>query len=150
MKEALIIFVIALVFGSVLNSIIQFEQAEQTESPESESAFVFAATDKNFQQEVLKADEPVLVDFWAPWCAPCRRLAPVIAKIAEKYAGQIKVVKINTDQCPETSQRYKINAIPHLFIFRDGKALDDIEGAASQSAIESMIKKSYTRSSSAL
>ena len=150
MKEALIIFFIALALGSVINSIVQLEQsgAQSTAAAaEEDNAFVSKATDQDFDEKVLKADQPVLVDFWAPWCGPCRMLGPVVARIAQKYAGQLKVVKVNYDDSPEAARRYNVSAIPHLFVFRNGKPVEDIEGAAPQATIEAMIEKSFAQSS---
>lgn len=97
------------------------------------------ATDGNFEQEVLKSPLPVLVDFWAPWCGPCRMVAPVIDELANEYAGKIKVVKVNTDENGEVPAMYGIRGIPTLGIFKEGKLVDGIVGAASKSTLKAKI-----------
>ena len=84
------------------------------------SANVVNLTTENWEQEVVQSDKPVLVDFWAVWCGPCRMLAPTIDKIAESYSGKIKVAKVNTEDAPEIAAKYRISAIPQIMIFKGG------------------------------
>ena len=105
------------------------------------SEHVTDATDTNFEQDVLGSDKPVLVDFWAAWCAPCRMLAPTVDAVAEKYAGSASVVKLNVDENPGVSQRYGIKGIPTLILFKDGKEAERVVGATSKEAISKMIDK---------
>jgi thioredoxin 1 len=95
------------------------------------SALVSEVTDANFENEVLSASQPVLVDFWAAWCAPCRMLAPTVEAVAEKYHGQAKVVKLNVDENIDSSSRYGIKGIPTLILFRDGKEVERVVGVPS-------------------
>jgi thioredoxin 1 len=90
-------------------------------------------TDANFDQEVLKSDQAVLIDFWAPWCAPCRAIAPLIDELAGEYAGRLKVVKINVDDNPETPARYGVRGIPNLLIIKSGQVKEQIVGAVPKS-----------------
>jgi len=90
---------------------------------------VSQATDNSFEEEVLKSDLPVLVDFWAPWCAPCLMIAPVIEKIAGTYQAKLKVVKVNVDENPRLSASYQILSIPTLIIFKNGLPVDSTVGA---------------------
>ena len=92
------------------------------------SAFVSEVSDTNFENEVLNSRQPVLVDFWAAWCAPCRMLAPTVEAIAEQYQGHVKVVKLNVDENIDSSSRYGIKGIPTLILFRDGKEAERIVG----------------------
>src|SRR6266487_5500966 len=105
------------------------------------SEHVSETTDSTFETEVLKSDRPVLVDFWAAWCAPCRMLAPTVESVAEKYAGNARVVKLNVDDNPSVSQRYGIKGIPTLILFKNGKEEERIVGATSEQAISRMLDK---------
>ena len=98
-------------------------------------------SDKSFESDVLKSDRPVLVDFWAQWCAPCRMLAPTVEAVAEKYAESATVVKLNVDDNPAVSQRYGIKGIPTLILFKNGKEEERVVGATSKEAIARMIDK---------
>ena len=95
--------------------------------------------DQNFEAEVLNAKVPVLVDFWAAWCAPCRMLAPVVEAVAEKYDGKAKVVKLNVDENTVTSGKYNIKGIPTLLLFKDGVIREQIVGNTSKDTISKMI-----------
>ena len=98
-------------------------------------------SDQNFEQDVLQSERPVLVDFWAAWCAPCRMLAPTVEAVAEKYEGAARVVKLNVDENPSVSQRYGIKGIPTLILFRGGREEERVVGATSKEAISRMIDK---------
>ncbi len=98
-----------------------------------------SVSDDNFEQEVLKSDKPVLVDFWAAWCAPCRMIAPAVEQIATDYEGRAKVVKVDVDSNGEISARYNIRGIPTLLLFKDGLIKDQIVGATSKDNITRMI-----------
>ncbi|MBI2430476.1 MAG: thioredoxin [Candidatus Levybacteria bacterium] len=86
-------------------------------------------TDRTFEQEVLKSQLPTLVDFWAPWCAPCRIVSPVVEELGEEYEGKAKVVKLNVDDNPDTASRYNVMSIPTLIIFKNGQPVKTIIGA---------------------
>jgi thioredoxin 1 len=102
---------------------------------------VLEVSDATFDQEVLKSEQPVLVDFWAVWCGPCKAIAPTVDAVAAKYAGQLKVAKVNVDQNGATPSRYNIRGIPALLFFKDGKVVDQIEGWKPQDVVEEKIQK---------
>ncbi|MEE9289131.1 MAG: thioredoxin, partial [Bacteroidota bacterium] len=86
-------------------------------------------TDANFEQEVLKSNLPVLIDFWAEWCAPCRMIGPIVEEIAKEYDGKLKVGKLDVDSNPQVSMKYGVRSIPTLLVFRDGRVVEQIIGA---------------------
>ena len=97
-------------------------------------------TDQNFEQEVLRADLPVRVDFWASWCGPGQMLAPVIAEIAEEYAGKVKVGKVNVDEQPNLANRYGIASIPTVMLFKNGEVVSTSLGYRPKNELETMLK----------
>ena len=102
---------------------------------------IMAFTDANFDREVLQSDIPVLVDFWAIWCAPCKAIAPLIDAAADEYAGKIKVGKVNVDENPATPAKYGVRGIPTLILFKGGAIIDQIVGAVPKSQLEALIAK---------
>ncbi len=94
----------------------------------------------NFQQEVLSSEVPVLVDFWAPWCAPCRMLSPTVDAIAREMAGKVKVCKVNIDEQPELAEQFHVMSIPTLLVFKEGRLVDSSVGVKPKAAILHMLK----------
>ena len=113
------------------------------------SEYVKETTDSNFETDVLSSERPVLVDFWAAWCAPCRMLAPTVEAVAEKYATNARVVKLNVDDNPSVSQRYGIKGIPTLILFKNGKEEERIVGATSEAAISRILDKHVSAATAA-
>jgi thioredoxin 1 len=105
------------------------------------SDYITEVSDGSFDKDVLQSDKPVLVDFWAAWCAPCRMLEPTVDAVAEKYLANARVVKVNVDENPSISQRYGIKGIPTLILFKGGKEEERVVGATSKEAIARMIDK---------
>ena len=98
-------------------------------------------TDSTFEAEVLASSTPVVVDFWAPWCGPCRKLGPVLDEVAEELGSKIKVVKINTDENLKTAKEYSISGLPSLLVFKNGQAVERLVGLMPKSSILSNIEK---------
>ena len=96
-------------------------------------------TDSEFDTDVLNSSEPVLVDFWAPWCGPCRAIAPLIEELAGQYEGRVKIGKVNVDENPETAQRYDVMNIPTLILFKDGEIAERFMGLVPKSKLEAAI-----------
>ncbi len=104
-------------------------------------ADIVDVTDSNFEAEVLQAEQPVIVDFWAEWCAPCRAIAPIIKELAGEYDGKAKMVKLNVDDSPKTAGNYGIRSIPSVLAFKNGEVVEQLMGARPKSAFVEMIDK---------
>lgn len=98
-------------------------------------------SDASFEAEILQSPTPALVDFWAPWCGPCRVVGPIVEELAQQYQGRIKVAKMNVDNNPVTPGKYGIRGIPTLILFKNGEAVDQIVGAVPKGQIEAMLQK---------
>jgi len=96
-------------------------------------------TDSTFEAEVLQSNIPVLVDFWAPWCGPCRALAPVLDQLSQEYAGKVKILKLNTDDNPESAVKFRINSIPNMIFFKGGKPVDQMIGMQETSVLKAKL-----------
>jgi len=107
----------------------------------NQSPQIVVGTESNWNTEVEKSTVPVMVDFWAPWCGPCRMVSPVIEKLAGKYSGRIKVVKVNVDDNQELAMKYNIMSIPTIVLFKEGKAVDQAIGAAPSDFYEKLLSK---------
>ena len=98
-------------------------------------------TDETFTTDISSSKEPVLVDFWAPWCGPCRMVAPVLESLAEEYAGKVRIAKLNVDDNPRAAATYRVSSIPTLILFKGGEAVDVIIGAQPRAALQSLLDK---------
>jgi thioredoxin 1 len=98
-------------------------------------------TDATFEAEVLNSQQPVVLDFWAEWCAPCRAISPIIKQLAEDYDGKVKVLKMNIDENPQTPGRYGVRAIPTVLAFQNGQVVEQLQGARPKAAFEEMVSK---------
>ncbi len=108
------------------------------------SEAILEVTDANFDQEVLKSDQPVVIDFWAAWCGPCRALAPVVDEIAKEYQGRVKVAKMDVDKNQATPQRYGVRGIPTLLVFKGGQVREQIVGYVPKETIEKALQKNLS------
>jgi thioredoxin 1 len=103
---------------------------------------IIELSDSTFETEVVNSDLPVLVDFWAPWCGPCRAIAPIVEEISSSYEGKIKVGRMNVDENQSTTMKFGIRSIPTIIMFKDGEAVDQIIGAVPKGEIERVVEKS--------
>jgi len=102
---------------------------------------VFEFTDDNFEAEVINSGTPVLVDFWATWCAPCKAIAPTIDSLADEFSGKVKIGKVNVDDNPDTPGKFGVRGIPTMILFKDGKVVDQLVGAIPKAQLEELLNK---------
>ena len=105
------------------------------------SQAIAEVSDPTFENEVLKSETPVFVDFWAPWCGPCRSVAPIVEELASQYQGKLKVAKVNVDDSPEVAQQFMVTSIPTFILFKDGKAADRTLGAMPKGQFQKFIER---------
>jgi len=106
----------------------------------AENANITTLTDDNFEDEVLNADQPVLVDFWATWCGPCRQIAPIIEDLADEFEGRAKVGKVDVDENPQTAQEYGVRSIPTLLFFKDGEVQEQLIGVSGKATLKEKLE----------
>ena len=102
---------------------------------------VVEVSDSDFEKEVIQSDVPVLVDFWAPWCGPCKSIAPIVEELSKEYEGKLKVVKVNVDENKEAAMKFNVRGIPNLILFKGGESQEQIVGAVAKQEIVSAIDK---------
>ena len=107
----------------------------------AENANITTLTDDNFEDEVLNADQPVLVDFWATWCGPCRQVAPIIEDLADEFEGRAKVGKVDVDDNPQTAQQFGVRSIPTLLFFKDGEVQETLVGASGKKPLKDTLEE---------
>ena len=107
----------------------------------TQSTLVQQISDKDFEKDVLQSGKPVFIDFWAPWCGPCRIIGPIVEDLASSYDGKMTVTKMNVDENPETAQKYQVSSIPTLMIFKDGKVVDRAIGALPKSELQKFMDR---------
>ena len=105
------------------------------------SEFLGIATDDNFESEVLKNDKPVLIDFWAPWCGPCKAIGPIVEELAGQFQDSVKVMKLNVDENQKTAVNFGVRSIPTLILFKGGKVADTLVGLVPKEKLEAFVKK---------
>jgi thioredoxin 1 len=107
----------------------------------ADASSLVQVSDKNFASEVLNSDLPVLVEFWATWCGPCRSISPIVEQLATEFSGKVKVTKLNVDESPATPSQYGVRGIPTLILFKGGKILDQIVGSVPKARLKALIEK---------
>lgn len=140
LSNALLVLSLCLVLSACGSANISTEENGSSES-KSGNSHVNKVTDATFEQEVLKSDTPVLVDFWAPWCGPCKMMGPIVDELSNDLSGKVKVLKLNTDENPKTAAASNITGIPTLKLYKSGKVVEEVVGAVEKSYLTEKINK---------
>jgi thioredoxin 1 len=135
-------------YGVALGGIFAFgsNRSSGSSGARADSTNLVHLDQSEFDAQVLHSEHPVLVDFYAPWCGPCKKMAPTIAKLSDDYVGRVKVAKVNVDEAPQLSERYRVEGIPTLLFFQGGKVVDSVVGLASEKELRSRLEKLTTAS----
>ena len=140
-RNVAVVSVFALTLGLLVAAVVGSGCGKSSDRPEANATNVVILSEANFQNEVIAAPQPVLVDFWAPWCGPCRTIGPIVNELAKDFDGRAKVAKVNVDDAPALAQRFGIQGIPTLLIFRDGRVVDQVTGVVPKRELTAKLDK---------
>ena len=140
-RNVAVVSVLALTLGLLVAAVVGSGCGKSSDRPEANATNVVILSEANFQNEVIAAPQPVLVDFWAPWCGPCRTIGPIVNELAKDFDGRAKVAKVNVDDAPALAQRFGIQGIPTLLIFRDGRVVDQVTGVVPRRELTAKLDK---------
>ena len=140
-RNVAVVSVFALTLGLLVAAVVGSGCGKSSDRPEANATNVVILSEANFQNEVIAAPQPVLVDFWAPWCGPCRTIGPIVNELAKDFDGRAKVAKVNVDDAPALAQRFEIQGIPTILIFRDGRVVDQVTGVVPKRELTAKLDK---------
>ncbi len=140
-RNVAVVSVFALTLGLLVAAVVGSGCGKSSDRPEANATNVVILSEANFQNEVIAAPQPVLVDFWAPWCGPCRTIGPIVNELAKDFDGRAKVAKVNVDDAPALAQRFGIQGIPTILIFRDGRVVDQVTGVVPKRELTAKLDK---------
>ena len=140
-RNVAVVSVLALTLGLLVAAVVGSGCGKSSDRPEAHATNVVILSEANFQNEVIAAPQPVRVDFWAPWCGPCRTIGPIVNELAKDFDGRAKVAKVNVDDAPALAQRFEIQGIPTILIFRDGRVVDQVTGVVPRRELTAKLDK---------
>ena len=140
-RNVAVVSVFALTLGLLVAAVVGSGCGKSSDRPEANATNVVILSEANFQNEVIAAPQPVLVDFWAPWCGPCRTIGPIVNELAKDFDGRAKVAKVNVDDAPALAQRFGIQGIPTILICRDGRVVDQVTGVVPKRELTAKLDK---------